>query len=220
MRDYTHPSVLAGIAAGASWADPTMDPRDVNWARRRAVALVPFPLVDGRPVNPLAPTGVRFGRNLLGHWGEQACADAVVTAITRDGRRWLLLIERRGGDGTAGWALPGGYVEPGESAATAAVRELAEETGLTVPSGVELIPDRSRVVPDPRQSDEAWMTTTPVRIDLGVFDELPPVAGCDDAGRAVWVPADTYYRLVEHLLDTYGGAVFPAHQQLLVDVLT
>ncbi|MBY8872873.1 NUDIX domain-containing protein [Micromonospora sp. PLK6-60] len=217
-RTYTDPSVLAGIAAGASWADPQMDPTRIDWTTRRAAAAIPFPLVDGRPVNPYAPTGIRYGRNLLGHWGEQQCADAIVTATTPGGWRWLVLIERADGHG---WALPGGYVDPGESALAAAVRELAEETGLAVdPADPWVTTLPTRYVPDPRASDEAWMVTTPIRFDVGVYaGALPDVTGSDDARRAVWVPAVDYGCVVRHLADAYGGEVFAAHRDLLADVL-
>ncbi|MEO3778613.1 NUDIX domain-containing protein [Micromonospora sp. B11E3] len=215
--EYTHPSVLAGIAAGASWADPTMDPTAIDWTARRAAAAIPFPLVDGRPVNPYAPTGIRYGRNELGHWGEQQCADAIVTVEGPLGGRWLLLVERADGHG---WALPGGYVDPGEDVPDAAFRELAEETGLVLSRDSELyIAMPARYVPDPRASDEAWMVTTPVRIDIGGRRVLPEVAGRDDARRAAWVPADSYHQLINHLARTYGGLVFPAHRGLLVDIL-
>ncbi len=41
-----------------------------------------------------------------------------------------ILLTRRADFGV--WCLPGGHIEPGESAAQAAVRETAEETGLSV----------------------------------------------------------------------------------------
>ena len=217
-RTFTHPSVLAGIAAGQSWADPEMDPTRIDWAARRAAAAIPFPLVDGRPVNPYAPTGIRYGRNELGHWGEALAADAVVTACDLDGSRWLLLIERRDGHG---WALPGGHVDPGEEPADAAFRELAEETGLIEQLSCDDVILPARYVPDPRASDEAWMVTVPVRIDLGPgWRVLPDVTGRDDARRAAWVPAVDYDCLAWHLAIAYGGQVFPAHRDLLADILT
>ncbi|MFY1657683.1 NUDIX domain-containing protein [Micromonospora sp. WMMD1274] len=217
-RTYTDPSVLAGIAAGASWADPEMDPTRIDWTARRAAAAIPFPLVDGRPVNPYAPTGIRYGRNELGHWGEALAADAIVTASDSDGGRWLLLIER---DDNHGWALPGGHVDPGEDPTAAAFRELTEETGLIAdPTDPWVTTLPARYVPDPRASDEAWMVTVPVRIDLGHgWRVLPDVTGSDDARRAAWLPADDYACLLTHLDVLYSGEVFPAHRDLIADTL-
>jgi 8-oxo-dGTP diphosphatase len=59
------------------------------------------------------------------------CAGAVV----RDEAGRLLLV-RRGRPPAAGlWSLPGGRIEPGETAAEAAAREVLEETGLRVSVG-------------------------------------------------------------------------------------
>ena len=44
-----------------------------------------------------------------------------------------ILLVRRADNGR--WAVPGGYMEPGESAAEAAAREVLEETGLQVRVG-------------------------------------------------------------------------------------
>jgi 8-oxo-dGTP diphosphatase len=56
------------------------------------------------------------------------CAGAIV--LDEAGR--LLLIRRGRPPARGSWTIPGGRCEPGESAADACVREVAEETGLNV----------------------------------------------------------------------------------------
>lgn len=53
----------------------------------------------------------------------------LVYAVVRDAAARLLLVRRVD---TGDWELPGGRVDPGESAVTALVREVAEESGLVV----------------------------------------------------------------------------------------
>ena len=52
-----------------------------------------------------------------------------VTVAVRDGVGRILLVHKIDNDY---WALPGGAVDLGESAAEAALREIAEETGVTI----------------------------------------------------------------------------------------
>jgi 8-oxo-dGTP pyrophosphatase MutT (NUDIX family) len=56
---------------------------------------------------------------------KRAGADALV-----QNERGDVLLVRRADDGR--WAMPGGWVDPGETPAQAVVREVAEETGLQV----------------------------------------------------------------------------------------
>ena len=59
------------------------------------------------------------------------CVGAVIT--DESGR--LLLIQRGHDPGRGLWSIPGGRIEAGESDAEAVIREVAEETGLTVTCG-------------------------------------------------------------------------------------
>ncbi|WP_019635092.1 NUDIX domain-containing protein [Actinomadura atramentaria] len=197
--------------------EPETDPTRIDWPARQARAAIPFEVIAGRPVNPHGPTGVRHGRNEMKHWGEQLAADALVTLTDPHGHRWVLMIQR--GDGH-GWAIPGGKVDPGETAMQAAVRELEEETCLALP-GARWTSTPPRYVPDPRASDEAWMVTVLCVADLGVRDhnDFPEVAGADDAERAGWVRADSFEELKTDLAGRFWGVVFPAHVDMLRGVL-
>lgn len=55
--------------------------------------------------------------------------DVIIEFVDRPGRP-VILIERT--NPPYGWALPGGFVDPGERLETAAVREAREETSLAV----------------------------------------------------------------------------------------
>ncbi|MFI6563106.1 NUDIX hydrolase [Streptomyces sp. NPDC050534] len=109
---------------------------------------------------------------------------AVLTV--RDGALHVLLVER-GQEPYAGrWALPGGFVEPRESAETAARRELAEETGLSDVAGLHLEQLRTYSEPgrDPR------MRVVSVAFTALLPDAPEPHAGTD-AARASWLPYDS-----------------------------
>jgi ADP-ribose pyrophosphatase len=107
------------------------------------------------PLNPNGRTGLE-GRGLLGRWGANFAADAMLTRVNKQGELELFVIRR--GD-TGEWALPGGMAEHGEEAAQTAARELEEEAGVRLDlSSARVV--YSGHVDDPRNTDNAWMETT------------------------------------------------------------
>jgi len=56
--------------------------------------------------------------------------DIIIEIEREDGRKGIVLIERK--NPPYGWALPGGFVDYGESLEQAAVREAKEETSLDI----------------------------------------------------------------------------------------
>jgi 8-oxo-dGTP diphosphatase len=76
-----------------------------------------------------------------------------------------------------GWALPGGFVDVGETLEAAAVREAREETGLEVE-----LTDLLYVYSDPRR-DTRRHTVSTVFVGRPLGDAAEPV-GADDAAEA------------------------------------
>jgi 8-oxo-dGTP diphosphatase len=91
----------------------------------------------------------------------------------------IVLVKRR--NPPLGWALPGGFIDPGESAAHAARREAKEETGMDVEL-TELL----GVYSDPKRDPRGLYTISTVFI--GRADGQP--VGGDDAAEARVFPAD------------------------------
>ncbi|WP_093592212.1 NUDIX hydrolase [Lentzea waywayandensis] len=105
--------------------------------------------------------------------------DLVVLTVRGDALCALLV--RRGEAPYRGrWALPGGFVQPAESVDSAAVRELAEETGV---SGLHL--EQLGTYGEPRRDPRMRVVSVAY---LALAPDLPvPVAGTD-AAAASWVP--------------------------------
>lgn len=113
------------------------------------------------------------------------CSDAVVTCAG-----YVLLIKRKFSPGKDCWALPGGFVNRGETRMQAAVRELYEETNLRVPEKVILgSVKNSNLFDNPNRSFGIQRETLAVHFDINLNEngKLPRANGCDDASEAKWI---------------------------------
>jgi 8-oxo-dGTP diphosphatase len=119
--------------------------------------------------------------------------------IVADGR--VLMVRRRVGEGELLWQFPAGAIEAGESAEAAAVRETAEETGLTV-EAVKLLGER--VHPKSGRA-MSYTACEPVSGEAHVADgdELDAVAWVRHAEIPTYVP----YGLFEPVQDYLDGAL-------------
>ena len=115
-------------------------------------------------------------------------AELTVLCLVEDGDR--ILLQNRVKEDWRGYALPGGHVEPGESFVGAVIREMKEETGLTVLdprlAGVKQFPTENgryvvllfkatRWSGELRSSEEG-------RMEWIRYGDLPSVRTVDDLG--------------------------------------
>ena len=125
-------------------------------------------------------------------------ADAVVKTAGQ-----VLLIQRGRLPGKGLWALPGGFVEPGERVLQAALRELCEETKLSVyaPSLLDTLVD-VKVFDHPDRSLRGRTITHAHFFDLKT-EHLPDVEGTDDAAHAAWVPIEQLASMEEQFFEDH-----------------
>jgi 8-oxo-dGTP diphosphatase len=115
--------------------------------------------------------------------------------ITHEGS--VLLVRRRVKEGSLSWQFPGGEVETGESPGQAAVREVNEETGLTVNEskilGERIHPNTGRMM--------VYVACNVIEGEASVVDdeELDSVAWADRASLTTYVPYGFYGPVEEYL---------------------
>lgn len=125
-----------------------------------------------------------------------------VDMIIHDPQRGVVLVRR--GTPPFGHALPGGFVEEGETVEQAAVREALEETGLRI-----RLKGLLGVYSDPRRDPRRHTIST---VFTAAADNPEDIAGGDDAAEARFYPLDRLPPLVfdhslilEHFKEVLAG---------------
>lgn len=107
----------------------------------------------------------------------------------------LLVIKRKNNPFKGQYALPGGFIEPGESPEIAALRELKEEAGVELTEGdIYQLHIKSALGRDPR----GWTISIPYLIPIKYWEKdkiekvLNATAG-DDASEVKWINLNRGY---------------------------
>lgn len=133
--------------------------------------------------------------------------DMVIVHVPDGGKPHLLLVRRGGVPGKDTWAVPGGFVDPGEWLIDAVFRELREETGLTLSDAEDEAALKGREVFDaPDRSSRARIVTHGFYfvVEGGA---LPDVAGDDDAAEARWWPVDSLHALRGQFFEDHSDII-------------
>lgn len=109
----------------------------------------------------------RYGKTFLGLVFRHPLVGATAIASLEDGS--IVLVRRRD-DGL--WSLPGGLVDWGQTVETTVIRELREETGLTVTQVGRLVGVYSAMDRDPRMHSICIAVAVHVQGQFAVGDRL------------------------------------------------
>jgi bifunctional NMN adenylyltransferase/nudix hydrolase len=127
---------------------------------------------------------------------------STVDAVVRTAGH-VLLVKRGGFPGKGLWAIPGGFLEQRERLVQGAIRELREETGLSVlVSSLDDALVDVKVFDHPDRSLRGRTITHAHLFDLRT-EYLPDVEGSDDASHASWTPIDQLASMEEKFFDDH-----------------
>ena len=125
----------------------------------------------------------------------ELAVDVIIELVDRS-RRPIVLVERR--NYPRGWALPGGFVDLGESVERAAVREALEETSLSVRL-VRLLGVYSEPGRDPRGDTVSIVFVAEAHGEPSAADDAKNVAICSLTSLPRPIVFDH-----RHILSDYG----------------
>jgi len=140
------------------------------------------------------------------------CADVIVS-FSNVGKPTLeVLLIKRGGEPYKGeWALPGGFVNEGETFKQAAIRELSEETGLEIDNTIAFVQIADKPGRDPR----GWTISGVFAYNFCAWDR-PEVKASDDAVDYKWFDVNKLPKLAfDHrdiLISYFDGKGYYANQ--------
>lgn len=126
--------------------------------------------------------------------------DCVIFGHDEEAVLKVLLIERAHAPFAGKWALPGGFVDEGETVEQAALRELQEETGLAGVSVQEL-----GVWSAPGRDPRGWTVSVAFVAQVRIADCR--IAAGSDAQKAEWLAVDSLAEMAFDHLDILKRAL-------------
>ncbi|OFZ56003.1 MAG: hypothetical protein A2428_08620 [Bdellovibrionales bacterium RIFOXYC1_FULL_54_43] len=125
-----------------------------------------------------------------------------VGAVVRRGDE-ILLMRRINGPGSGTWCTPGGRLEFGESFEDCAIRETAEETGVTVGTPRFLTLTSSALKGDDHHYITIWM-------ECDYVDGIPRIAAEDEANQVGWFKVNQMpLPLFPPMEELFNGRTYP-----------
>lgn len=179
---YENPKLKNNQGADLSFDDPAFNPKwyTVDGIHDRRSVYGKYEIKDNLPLNPKGRTGL-IGKGDLWRYGPSHTADPMLTRWKRDDDDnivmhpitnkpilQMIVIQRRD---NGEWAIPGGFVDPGEHISSALRREFGEEAVDGDEEQIKLLKEffensgnviYSGYVDDPRATDWAWIETIAV----------------------------------------------------------